>query len=900
MQTLRRVLRWLNFGWNREARERELDAELQFHLDEEAAEREAAGLLPEDARRAARLDLGNPAVVKELTREAWGWRAIESLMQDLRYGLRTLARNPALTVTAVVSLALGIGANTAMFSIINAVMLRTLPVKNPQELVALGISGKGGSPYFTNPMWEAIRDSQDAFAGTLAYSDERFDLSEGGESRFANGLWVSGGYFDALGVPALRGRVLTSRDDQRGCGSDGPVAVIGYDFWRSEFQADPSVVGRTVRLNRQTFTVVGVTPPWMKGLNRDRPYDVAIPIGCATLLRQDASALNQRSYWWLRIAGRLKPGAGAEEAQSRMRAFAPEIFRATVPPNYSLAAQQRYRSLGLELSPASTGFSETGERYRTALVALMAIVGLVLLIACVNIANLLLARAAARQRELSMRLALGASRYRLVRQLITESALLSGLGACGGLLLAILGGKLLVQLISTTSSPLEIDLSPDFRVLGFTAAVAAITALAFGLAPALRATRVDMCHALKEGGRGAVRGSSRFRLGKGLAAAQVAASFILLLAAGLFVGTLRNLLDMDLGFRAAGVLLVSVNAQQSAKEPAKRTAAYTEILDRVRKLPGVSSASSSFLTPLARGAWNQRSGPDGDAAEPQPEVLLWMNGVSPGYFQTLGTPFVAGRDFNDRDGPSAPLVMVINESAARQFFGSTNPLEKTIRVGNAASGRRYQVIGVVKDAKYESVDEKAPVTGFVAMGQDSSAWPSRYYEVRYAGPLKVLTPAVRAAIAEVSPAISLEFRSFQTQVDESLQQQRLVAALSSLFGALALLLSMVGLYGVTSYSVARRRGEIGLRMALGASTGSVLWLILRDVAVLLAIGTALGVLGALAAGRLLTSLLYGVEPNDPALMFAAAAILATATTLAACLPARRAARLDPMQVLREE
>ena len=351
METQRRIWRWLSFGWSRETRERELEAELKFHLDEESAERQERGLSPEEARRGARLDLGNLTIVKESTREAWGWGAIETWMQDLRYGMRTLAKNPAFTITAVLSLALGIGANVAIYSIINAVMVRTLPVKDPQELVALGIPGKNHSTSFTNPLWEVIRDSGDALAGMLAYSQERFDLSEGGESRFIDGLWVSGGYFDVLGVPALRGRVLTSRDDRHGGGDDGPVAVISYDFWRSRFQANPGVVGQTLRLNRQTFTVVGVTPPWMKGLDRERPYDVAIPIGCEPLLRRDGGSLNHRSHWWLRIVGRLKPGAGLEETQDRMRTLAPEIFRATMPADWGPGRTATVQKLGSRTNP---------------------------------------------------------------------------------------------------------------------------------------------------------------------------------------------------------------------------------------------------------------------------------------------------------------------------------------------------------------------------------------------------------------------------------------------------------------------------------------------------------------------------------------------------------------------
>jgi len=902
METLRRVMRWLDRGWNRKARESELDAELQFHLEEEATEREAAGLPPREARRAARLDLGNSALVKESTREAWGWAAIESWFQDLRYGMRTLAKNPAFALAAVASLALGIGANTAIYSVIDAVMLRTLPMKNPHELVGLQIKGKEHGTDFTNPLWEAIRDSGDAFAGAFAYGEERFDLSEGGESRFVHGLFVSGGYFDALGVPALRGRVLTSRDDRRGCGYAGPVAVISHDFWQSEFQGNPAAIGGTLRLDGRMFTIAGVTPPWMKGFDKDLPYDVAIPIGCEPLVHAD-SVLDQRSHWWLRIVGRLKPGAGLEETQDRMKAFAPEILRATVPTYWSAGARRGYLNYGIELSPAAAGFSDVGERYRTALFALMAIAGLVLLIACVNIANLLLSRAAARQREFSMRLALGASRWRLIRQLLIESLLLSGLGACGGFLAALWGGRLLVGLISRspfTGDAVEIDLAPDLRLLGFTAVVTIVTALAFGLVPALRATRVGPNDALKEHGRGAVGGSRRFRLGSGLAAAQIAVSFVLLLAAGLFTGTLRNLLDADLGFRPGGLLRVTVDVQRAAREPAERVRAYREIIERLRQLPGVTSVSNSVLTPIGGQTWNEWIASDGYGASPRPDVLLFMNCVSSGYFRTLGTPFVAGRAFDDHDGAGAPLAMILNESAARQFFGSSNALGKTVRLGAAASGPRYQVIGVVKDTAYRRVDEKAPITGFVAMEQTTSPPSTLNYELRYATSSSAPTEAVRAAIAKVSAAISLEFRSFERQVDDSLEQQRLVAALSTLFGGLALLLSMVGLYGVTAYSVARRRGEIGLRMALGARAGAVAWLILRDAAWMLAAGTALGVLGALAAGKLLTSLLYGVEGSDPGRMVAVAGILAAATTLAAWLPARRAARLDPMKALREE
>lgn len=510
-----------------------------------------------------------------------------------------------------------------------------------------------------------------------------------------------------------------------------------------------------------------------------------------------------------------------------------------------------------------------------------------------------------------MRTAIGASRWRVVRQLITESVVLAAAGAGVGFLFAVWAGELLVRLISTTGNPLDIDLSPDLHVLGFTAGVGVITALIFGLVPALRATSSGLGHALKDQGRGAVHGASRFRLGKGFAAVQIAVSFVLLLAAGLFVGTMRNLLAVDTGFQPDGVLLVRVNVQQMAVERPQRLGVYQEILERLRGLPGVMSAASSWQIPISGYAWNNPTAPEGYDAKPKPDTLLTkpgadtllnLNRVSPGYFSTMRTPLLLGRDFEDRDDLSAPLAMVINETAARQFFGTENPVGKTIRLLSTSGeqGTLYFVIGVVKDAKYSRVDEVTPRTGFLAMAQDSNPSADQNFEIRYTGSQEALTPFVRETIAEVSPEISIEFRSFETQVAESLQQPRVVALLSTVFGLLALLLATIGLYGLTSYTVARRKAEIGVRMALGARSGSVLWLVLRDVTALLVVGTTLGVLGALAAGRLLTSMLYGIEPNDPLQMVLAAVILTTAVAVAAFLPARRAARLDPATVLREQ
>ena len=882
--------RRLQYVINRKQRERDLADEMRLHRD-------LAG-------QASGRPFGNVTQIQEASRAVWIWPFLETLIQDARYALRTLRASPAFAATAVLSLALGIGANTAIFSILNAVMLRSLPVEDPQRLVQLGSPNSNGtSPLsinFTNPIWEQVRDHQQAFSGTLAYFADRFDLAAGGESHFANGVWASGDFFRVLGVPAIRGRVFTADDDLHGGGHAGPVAVISHGFWKRHFASDPDIAGKTIRLNRQPFTIIGVTPPWFTGLDVDTHYDVAIPIGCDPILRTDHSALAARSWWWLRILGRLLPGETLQQADAKMKALAPEVNRATLPTNWDADEQREYLQRSFALRPAATGFSDTGHAYRTALFTLMAVVALVLFIACANIANLMLARAAARQREISIRMAIGAARRRVMRQLLSESLLLSVLGAIGGLLFAVWGSRLLVRLLSKTGSELQFDTAPDLRVLAFTMGVAVLTGLLFGLAPALRATSVSPNNVLKEHARMA---GSRLNLGRVLVTGQVALSLMLLVGAGLFLGTLRNLLSTDLGFSRHNVLLVEAGMMQANVPVAQRPRVHREIVERLRAIPGVSSASSSAVTPISGSSWNEIVNPEGYSSKGKFDTLVYFNRVSPGYFATMRMPLSIGRDFSEHDDAGAPKVMVIGESTARRFFGKANPLGKTIRMDAAGRPGKpdvYQVIGVVKDIKYLAVNEDQLLSGFVGSLQDTEPWSEVTFEVRSERPVEMLIPAVRTAIGEVNRGISLEFRNLETQVSDSLLQPRMVALLSAFFGGLALLLAMIGLYGVTAYGVARRQAEIGIRMALGAQPGSVVWLVLREVAAMLAIGTAIGLGASLAAGRLVASLLYGVKPHDAAPLALAAMVLGIATGIAAYLPAHRAAHLDPMVALREE
>jgi predicted permease len=877
--------------------DREMAEEFESHLQMQIDDNLRTGMTPAEARRQALLKTGGLSLAQENYRARRGLPFVGTLLRDLQYAGRLLRRSPGFTAVAVLSLALGIGANTAIFTIINAVMLRSLPVEDPSRLVQIK---RNDNPVVTNPIWEQIRDHSQAFSGQAAYSEVKFDLADGGQSQPAQALWVSGEFFRVLGVTPAKGRVFDASDDRRGA---PPLAVLSHGFWQSHFSGDPAIVGKSIRLDRHLFQIVGVTQPWFRGLNVDHGFDVAVPINCEPLINADRSALNERAWWWLRVIGRLRPGESLEQAGQRLKLESPAISRATLPSVWAPDDQRQYLRSVYNVSSAAGGFSPTGRQYRVALFTLMVIVGLVLLIACVNVANLLLARASARQREFAVRMSIGASRWRIVRQMLTESVLLASLGAAGGFLLALSGSRVLIKLISTAAEPLDIDLSPDFRVLAFTIGATLLTALLFGIAPALRATGVELEASLKEHARGASRSSTGINLGRVLVAGQVALSLILLVAAGLFLGTLRNLLTVDTGFNRQNVLVVQCTVPQGTVPKEARPELTARMVERVRHVPGVDHAASTLVVPLSGGVWNQPMHVQGYTESSLDDSLVFFNRVSPEYFAALRIPLLAGRGFTLHDDLHAPRVIILAESTARHFFGQVNALGRTVSLdgpGGPGSTESYEVIGIVGDTKYGEIEEKTSHVAFFPAGQETDPWPTISFLVRSQMPPERMIPPVRSAIGEVSREASLEFKNFETQVSDTLLRPRVVALLSAAFGLLALLLAMVGLYGVTSYSVARRKGEIGIRMALGEQRQSVTWRMLRDVLILLVAGLVLGLGVALAAGRLVVSLLYGIKPNDPLQLAAAVLTLASATVLAAYLPARRAARLDPMAALREE
>ena len=874
------------------AADREMDEELQFHLQHQAEKYRLSGLSPDEAARRARLDFGGPQQIRENCREARGLGWLDGLGQDLRYALRTLSHSPVFATVAVLSLALGIGANTALFSVLDALLLKPLPVRESDRLVSLGQTPDDDS--FTYAIWQQIRARQDVFSELCAYSAEDFDLASGGEKQLAHGIFVTGNFFDVLGVPAHLGRTFTAADDVR---SGPPVAVLSYDFWQRHYGGDPHVAGGFLRLDGHPFQIVGVARRGFFGMDVGDRFDVAIPVTAEALMHPQRIWMDQAYSWWLTIVGRLKPGLDPARASAQLNILGPAIFQATVPEN-----QHNPNLPWFVLKPAAHGLSNLrGRENRQALLLLMGMVGLVLLIACANLANLLLSRAGARSREVAVRLALGAGRARLVRQLLTESLLLSVSGAALGAVFAQFAARLLVAWISSSRNARFLDLAPDARVLAFTAGLALVTGLIFGLAPALAATRLAPQAALKEGSRGLTRSRRPLGLGRALVALQVALTLVLLCGAGLFVRSLNLLVTQDVGFRRDHLLLVEPDLRATQFSRDRQSAAAEDLLYRLRTLPGVTAAARSVVTPISgmTWQWNVKVDSPGGSAR---SVHAYFNLVSPDFFRTMGTALLSGRDFTADDTAKAPQVAVVNETAAAALFPGVNPVGRIYRDRSMDHTEwTVQVVGVVKDARYRRLRDQPPPTIYVPITQNPSPFQvNGIYELRFSGPVADLAARVKEAVHETDPRISLLLQLLTTQVDDSLLRERLVARLASFFGALALVLAAIGLYGVVAYSASHRRAEIGIRMALGATRQGVMWLVLRETAALLFVGVVSGLAASMGAGRLARALLYGLTPTDPPTVAAAIAALLLTAGCAGYLPARQASLADPLASLREE
>ena len=890
--------------------ERELTDELRFHLEKLIEVKVARGMAAEDARYAALRELGGVEQIKEECRDMRRVGYIENFVQDLRYGLRQLRRNPGFAAVALLSLALGIGANTAIFQLLDAVRLRMLPVENPQQLAEVHLTNRHGRmgdfvnwhAMLTNAIWEQIRANHEPFSGVIAFAPDDLNLAPRGEVHLVRGLWVNGDFFHVLGVQPLLGRVFNAEDDRRGCGA-GPGAVVSYSFWQRELGGEASAIGRTLTIDYHPVEVLGVTPADFFGLDVGHTFDVALPICSQPVLGGEDNYLDTRSDWWLSVVGRLKPGWTFEKATAYLSSISSGTFEATLPTGYDAEHIKKYLAFKLAAYPAGSGISSLRESASDPLAYLLAITGLVLLIACANLANLMLARASAREREIAVRLALGAVRRRLIRQLLAEGLLLAVAGAGAGLLLAHTLARFLASFLSTGSNEVFLNLNPDWRVFAFTAGVAGAATVLFGLMPALRATRIAPGEAMKAGGRGLTADRQRFGLRRVLVISQVAFSLALIVVALLFTRSLRNLLTVDLGFQRTGILVANLDFTQ-LHLAARHLTFKQELLERIRSTPGVDSAADAAIVPTGGSSSNRTVWLEG--SDPSQAKSPWFNWVSPDFFKTMGTPLLAGRDFNDHDTPTSPKVAIVNEAFVRQFSSGANPLGKRIWQ-KAELGQpqvAYEIVGLVRNTKYQDLREDYPPLIYVPLSQlddcRGGCVDSDTILIRSSSPFAGLTPRVKQTIARANPDISIEFKSLQGMIHDELVGERLMATLSGFFGVLAALLATVGLYGVMSYMVARRTNEIGIRMTLGAGRGEITRMILREAGVLLSVGLGVGLVLALAGARAVGSVLFGLKPYDPLTLAAATALLAVVAVAASYLPARRATRVDPMIALRYE
>jgi putative ABC transport system permease protein len=828
------------------------------------------------------------------------------MIHDLRFGLRMLLKNPGFTTVAVLSLALGIGANTAIFQLLNVIRLRSLPVTAPQELAAVqptDMSGTRGSksenyPAVTNPIWEQIRDRQQSFSGIFAWSTRGLNLAQGGEVRNAKTLWVSGDFFNVLGVHAALGRVFSPADDVHGCSAPG--VVISHAFWQREYGGETNVIGRKLMLADHSFEIVGVTPQSFFGLEVGRDFDVVVPICAEAIISGKDSRLDSGTSWWLMVTGRLKPGVSAQQATAQLQLISPGLFQQTLPANYPTVSVQNYLGMKLESVSAGTGYSVLRTNYESSLWLLLAIAALVLLIACANLANLLLARASVRERELAVRQALGASRGRLIRQLLAESLLLAVAGAGLGALLAQVLSRFLVSFISTAADTVFLALAVDWRVLGFTAGLAAMTCVLFGLAPALRATGIQPGAALKTAGRGLTAGRERFSLRRTLVVVQVALSLVLVAGALLFARSLNKLLTVDVGFQQDGILISRMRFERLNLTPEQRVVFKKELIERIKAIPGVDAVAETNVVPLSGSEWGNAIWLEG--ADRQQKIDTLLMAVGPDYFKTLRLPLVNGRSFDQRDAPNTTLVAVVSETFARQLLKGANPIGRLFR-REATPGSTetvYQIIGVVRDSKYEELREEPEPVVFLASSQEAHPSAGVQLLTRSNLPQAEITAAVRRTLTELNPSIDLKFQGFKAMIEESVLRERLLATLSGFLGGLALLLASIGLYGILSFGVASRIKEIGIRMALGAQAREVLALVLREAVILVLIGIAVGLPVTFAMTRFASTLLFGLTPTDPVSLALAALLLLLVALVAGYLPARRATKVDPLVALHYE
>lgn len=882
---------WRNLV-HRTAADADLDEELRTAFELFVDEQVAAGVTPEEARRLATIRLGRVAAIKTEVVQTRSGAALDTLWHDVTFGARLLRRNPLFAFTAIVSLGLGIGATTTIFSLVNALLLRHVDVVEPRQLVEVGRTTQfGRGTAFSYPAYERLRDENSVFTGVLALSKSTF-TGQARSGATTAGRFVSGNFFEVLGLKPHAGRLLSADDDR----ADAPptVAVISHRFWQREFGGRFEALGQTVRIDPVSFTIIGIAPAGFDDLVVGRPADFFIPMASEPLVRRN-SVLRSPPSSWIGVVGRLKPEVTSDAAHANLEPIFARFMTDLSADVKDGEARQRLRAQRVFVQSASTGVSDLRRDYSRPVMLLMAAVSLVLLIACGNVVNLLLARGVARGREIALRLAIGASRGRVSRQLLTESALLGVAGAAVGLIIAAFGAPLILLLVTQGGAPVDLNVTPDARVLFFTASAALAASLLAGVFPALRTARADITPSFSAGPRALSVSRESTRWGHALVAGQVALSLLLVAGATLLGATLRNMKGVHPGFDAEHVVLLAVDPARVGYTGERRMQYFRDILAGVRAMPGVRAASLSSITPMSGGGIDQPITIEGRPREPG--VMVLANRMSEGFFATMAIPMVLGRDFVPEDASRANAVAVVNDALAQRYFRNENPIGRRFMLSGP---QPLEIIGVVANSKYYSVrDADAPTVYLYA--PDSGESGGMTLSVRTSGDPLALAPAIREQVRSVAAAVPVsQLRTLSSQVDRSLRTERLIAWLLGAFAVLALALAAVGLYGVLGYAVARRTSEIGLRLALGATRGAVLRSVLRQSAIVVAIGSAVGVPASLLLSRPLAGLLYGVTASDPVVLAGAVGCLFLTALMAAAVPAWRAARVDPMIALRHE
>jgi len=913
MNTFFRKLAWFA---QRRRKEGQLAAELQFHLEEEAEDLENAGLAGDEARRAARRELGNVGLIQEDTRAAWGWPLAEQFLQDLRYAVRTILRNPGFTLVATLTLALGIGANTAIFSFLDALLMRSLPVADPESLVVLnwhsrppqdadkqwvhvmhgvqGIAWPGGKGVMVSGMFpygafETLREENPVFSTLFGYFNGlKRTLAVRGQATSAGAEYVTGEYFRGLGVSPAVGRLIDSEDDRPGA---APVAVISFATSQNRFGGPSNAIGQPILVDNVPFTVIGVAPPEFFGVDPAVAPDLYLPLHASVLIDSPGAArmYGDGNFYWIEMMGRLRPGVSMAQAQA---VLAPRFHQWVATT--AKTDGERAKLPALILNPGAEGLGSLRRQYSKPLYVLLMMVGLILATACANIANLLLARAAARRREMAVRLSLGAGRFRVVRQLLTESVMLASLGGAFGVLFAIWGVRSLTLLLSHGQENFTLHAELNWNVLAVTAGLSVVCGLLFGLAPAIQSTRPDVIPALKDG-RG---GGPRRRALHALVVAQIAISFLILVAAGLFVRTLNNLHSVQLGYARENILLFSLNARQAGHRDPEIATFYADLRKRFESIPGVSSATLSQASIInAARAGQAIRGPMKIGAVNLDGARVLAAG--PRFLTTMQIPILAGREIDDRDQPGSRPVAVISERLARTYFENENPVGRRITLPDEK--RDLEIVGVSANLRYGGLknEEESAMTVFVAVSQFSPDGVT--YALHTAGDPLRYVKSVQEIVREADSRIPVTKVITQAaEIDGTISRELTFAKLCKGFAGLALLIACVGLYGTMSYNIARRTGEVGIRMALGAQRRTVVWMVLREVLVLAGGGLVFGIPIALGTSRFVASLLYQVKPNDSGALAAAVGIILGAALVAGYLPAYRASRIDPMVAVRHE